>query len=231
MEEELSSILTTLNIKSKIINQGPFTIQLTNYKDKELILILSGIGKVNAAIASQYLIDKFSPNFIINVGVAGNLTDYLTFGDVVIASDLVQHDMDATAFGDPLGQIPRMDVFAFHSDSRLVNKCINISQNNMFKKIVGRIISGDQFIDNHEQVKFLHHTFNALACDMESAAVAQVAHLNKIPFIIIRALSDQAGQNNIKASHSFSELKEMSANRASIIVQQLLSTILVPELL
>ncbi len=222
MEEELSSIIKILNLKTKILKKGIFTINIAKYKDKKLILILSGIGKVNAAIATQYLIGEFKLNFILNVGVAGSLSTALTFGDVVIATDLVQHDVDATAFGYPLGQIPRIDAFSFSADNKLIEKYFNSSHNNPFKIVAGRIISGDKFIDNHEQVIFLKDTFNALACDMEAAAIAHVAHINKIPFIIIRALSDQAGQDNSNANDVFLTLKEMAANQASTVVKQLL---------
>ncbi len=222
MEEELLSIIKILNLKTEIIKRGVFTINIAKYKGKKLILILSGIGKVNAAIATQYLIDEFKLNFILNVGVAGSLSKDLTFGDVVIATDLVQHDVDATAFGYPLGQIPRIDSFSFSADNKLIEKYFNSSHNNPFKIVAGRIISGDKFIDNHEQVIFLKDTFNALACDMEGAAIAHVAHINKISFIIIRALSDQAGQDNSNANDIFLTLKEMAANRASIVVKQLL---------
>lgn len=220
MEEELQSILKSLNINAKSKKNNHFIIYEANYKNKHLILILSGIGKVNSAIATQYLINIYSPDIIINIGVAGNLSDDLTFGDVVIANDLIQYDVDATAFDYPLGQIPRMNIFSFESD-KLLLKLASKNYNHNYKKSIGRIVSGDRFIHDPLQAEFLKKHFNALACDMEGAAIAHTAYLNKIPFIVIRALSDNAGLNNNSAKHSFLELKEMAASRAADIAKEL----------
>ncbi|MFN7095118.1 MAG: 5'-methylthioadenosine/S-adenosylhomocysteine nucleosidase, partial [Burkholderiales bacterium] len=110
MEEELTSILQHLNLTCQINQEYGLVLQKAQYLQHELAFILSGIGKVNAAIHSQFMINQFNPDYVINVGVAGSLSPDLTFGDVVIANDLIQHDIDVAAFGIPLGQIPRMDV-------------------------------------------------------------------------------------------------------------------------
>lgn len=227
MEEELTSIITSLNLAIEIKQDNNFTMQLANLKQYQLILLLSGIGKVNAAMCTQYVIDKFAPKYIINVGVAGGLSNDLTFGDVVVADDLVQYDMDVTAFNMPLGQIPRLDTFSFASDTTLLAHVNNLKPDN-YTINVGRIISGDQFIDDQEKAKQLHVQFKALACEMEGAAVAQVCYLNKVPFIVVRALSDMAGQSDSHkdAAQIYKELKDMVAHRSAIVVSQILMQII-----
>jgi adenosylhomocysteine nucleosidase len=224
MEEELSSIINAVGINCTIITDKGFNTHVGFYNSHELILILSGIGKVNAALHTQYLIDEYKPDCVINVGVAGGLSDDLDFGDVVIAEDLVHHDMDITHFGVPLGQIPRMDVFSFASDQKLLNIAKNISHDG-FKAVVGRIASGDQFIDSAKDANYIRDTFNAIACEMEGVAVAHVCHVNQLPFLVVRALSDKAGSDGGVAIHSFNELKDMSAARASLVVKALLTNI------
>jgi adenosylhomocysteine nucleosidase len=163
------------------------------------------------------------PDCIVNVGVAGNLSKYNTFGDVVIATDLVQHDMDVVAFGIPLGQVPRMDVFAFQP-SELFLKVANLIKIPDAKIILGRIVSGDQFICDVTKATFLADHFNAVACEMEGAAVAHVCHVNNVPFLIVRALSDMAGHEG-DAVHSYTTLIDMAASRSSEVVRQLLNLV------
>ncbi|MCC2645798.1 MAG: 5-methylthioadenosine/adenosylhomocysteine nucleosidase, partial [Burkholderiales bacterium] len=127
MLEELESTIASLGIVCNVNEYGPFAVYTANYNTHELIFILCGIGKVNAALHTQFIIDKFTPNYVINVGVAGSLKPELSFGDVVVANDLVQHDVDVTAFGIPLGQIPRMDIFAFKSNEYLLELARNIA--------------------------------------------------------------------------------------------------------
>ena len=187
--------------------------------------LVSGIGKVNAALATQIMLSNFTLEVVINVGVAGSLSPDLGFGDVVIADDLVEHDFDITAFGVPLGQIARMDTFAFAADVAL-NTLLLAAQHllPLNKLISGRIISGDQFIDDIARAEFLQQQFNALACEMEGAAIAHVCYLNKMPFAVIRSLSDRAGLDGA-AIHSFNELKIMAAQRAALVVRYLLESL------
>lgn len=224
MEEELTSIVQNLGVETKHISfKSGFNVYTAKYGIHELAFILCGIGKVNAAIHTQQLIDSYSIEYLINLGVAGSLSPELTFGDVVIARDLVEHDMDVSGFGLPLGQIPRMNVFAFGSDLFLLECGAKIEVKN-HKIVMGRIVSGDQFIDNKVKAGVIHKQFDALACEMEGAAIAHTCHVNNIPFIVVRALSDMAGREDT-AAHSFEELKVMAANRSSNVVKQLLDLI------
>ncbi|HLX53666.1 MAG TPA: 5'-methylthioadenosine/adenosylhomocysteine nucleosidase [Aquella sp.] len=224
MEEELESIIASIGGSNDVTKYGEFEVHHAKYNNHELIFILCGIGKVNAALHTQFIIDKFTPDYVINVGVAGGLTTELNFGDVVIANDLVQHDMDVTAFGIPPGQIPRMDVFSFKCSEHLLELARNIDHQD-FKVQIGRICSGDQFIEDKVKADTIRTTFEAVACEMEGAAVAHVCHVNKMPFLVVRSLSDKAGTDDKAAIHSFDDLKDMVAHRSSQIVKQLLQKI------
>lgn len=221
MKEELSSIVSHLVLSLEVEEGNTFKCYTASYNNIDLVLVLCGIGKVNAAAYTQYIITKYLPDYVINVGVAGGLSAKLNFGDLVIATDLVHHDMDVTAFDLPLGQIPRMGVFAFACDTFLINHA-NAFTGVDYQVVTGRVITGDQFIDDTHKAKCLNEQFNALACEMEGAAIAQVCHINQVPFLVIRSLSDMAGQHDKAAIHSFKELKDMVADRSSAVVVHLL---------
>ena len=221
MEEELNAIIQGLHLETITKEYHKLTVVCATYNGHELYLVLCGIGKVNAAIHTQKLISGVTLDYVINVGVAGNLAKDLDFGDVVIATDLVHHDMDVTVFNLPLGQVPRMDVFAFPCAKDLLALTDNIKSTDC-KIQKGRIASGDQFIDNRAKAQFIHQEFNALACEMEGAAIAHTCYLNQIPFLVIRSLSDKAGNEEWQAVHSYEELKDMAAMRASFVVKELL---------
>ena len=224
MEEELAAIeaAVSLNLVAKL-DKASNSYAEYKFGEHTIILVVSGIGKVNAAVTTQILIENFAVDAIINVGVAGSLTRKLGFGDVVIATDLVEHDFDITAFGVPLGQIARMDTFSFAADTKLntLLEQVNLVDNQL---VLGRIVSGDQFIDDAAKAKFLNEHFGALACEMEGAAIAHVCYLNQKPFAVVRALSDMAGQSG-SGAHSFEELKHMAATRAALVVKNLLENI------
>lgn len=225
MEEELAEIQKLIELPLiKTIEKASNTYFQYSDSKNNIIAVVSGIGKVNAAITTQVLLDSFAIDAVINVGVAGSLTKDLQFGDVVIASDLVEHDFDITAFGVPLGQIARMDTFSFVSNDELNQKILNSITLDGSRVMIGRIVSGDQFIDDAKKAQFLNEQFNALACEMEGAAIAHVCYVNKIPFTVIRALSDMAGQDGL-AIHSFNDLKYMAANRAALVVKNFLGNI------
>jgi len=221
MEEELASIIKALGVNANDSKPSKFDVKTTQYHGHELVFIMCGIGKVNAALHTQYLIDMFNPEYVINVGVAGCLTQDLEFGDVVIADDLVQHDMDITAFGLPIGQIARMDTFSFKCDSKLRDIAKGMTHPD-FRVVTGRIATGDQFIESKVKATWIKETFGALAGEMEGASVAHVCHVNKVPFLVVRSLSDKAGMDDKEAIHSFDQLKDMVAIRSSLVVKQLL---------
>ena len=161
---------------------------------KEVVVVRSGIGKVNAAVCSQILVDRFGVEAIVNTGIAGSLRAEINIGDIVLSTDSVQHDMDATGFGYPAGQIPRMDTFAFPADEKLLNLakecCARVNPD--IQAFTERVVSGDQFISDKEKKQWLTETFDGSCTEMEGAAIAQVCYLNHIGCLIIRAISDKA---------------------------------------
>lgn len=161
---------------------------------KEVVVVRSGIGKVNAAVCSQILVDRYHVDAIVNTGIAGSLRNEINIGDIVLSKDTLQHDMDATGFGYPVGTIPQMDNSVFEGDSSLIETARECC-GQVVPEIgvhVGRVLSGDQFISDKAKKAWLTETFDGYCAEMEGAAIAQTAWLNNIPFLIIRAISDKA---------------------------------------
>ncbi|NNJ31027.1 5'-methylthioadenosine/adenosylhomocysteine nucleosidase [Lacrimispora defluvii] len=183
-------------------------------KGLETVVVRCGIGKVNAAICTQILADHYHVTAVINTGIAGSLKNEINIGDVVLSTDVVHHDMDATGFGYPAGQIPQMKEFSFHADEKLRNLAENCCKEvnpevGIFK---GRVVSGDQFVSDRVKKTWISDTFQGFCTEMEGAAIAQTAHLNHIPFLIIRAISDKADDS---ANMDYSEF-EQKAVKASV---------------
>ncbi len=158
------------------------------------VVVRSGIGKVNMAICTQILIDLFHVEALINTGVAGGLYSELSIGDIVLSSEAMQHDMDATGFGYQKGEIPRMDTYIFKADEELIKVAKEACEtvNSDIHCFVGRVVSGDQFIQSSEKKEQLIRDFGGYCAEMEGASMAQVAFLNQVPFLVIRAISDNA---------------------------------------
>lgn len=160
---------------------------------QEVVCCECGVGKVNAAMSAQIMIDRYHPDLIINSGIAGSLSKEIRIGDLVIADDCVQHDMDGAELGDPLGQIQFNDELRTYlpADTAIADMlekaCAAIPDTAVFR---GRIASGDVFIASRDRRKRIADTFNAIACEMEGAAVGQVCYRNEIPFTILRCISD-----------------------------------------
>ncbi len=190
-------------------------------EDHEAVIVQSGIGKVNAAVCAQILIDRFETDAIINTGVAGSLRAEINIGDLVLSTDAVQHDMDCRIFDYPIGQIPQMDVFAFPADPYLRQqaKRLCMEVNSDIAVYEGRILSGDQFISDHEKKEWLYSTFHGSCAEMEGAAVAQTAFRNHIPFLIIRAISDKADDS---AAMDYSEFESQAAIHSANLVRALI---------
>ncbi len=162
--------------------------------DKNLVVVRSGIGKVNAAICCQILINIYKIDAVINTGIAGSLRNEIDITDIVLSKDTLQHDMDATGFGYDKGVIPRMERSTFLGDEKLIKLAQEVC-----KKVipevgvhVGRVVSGDQFISDDKKKTEIVENFGGYCTEMEGAAIGQVAYLNQIPFLIIRAISDKA---------------------------------------
>lgn len=163
-------------------------------KGKEVVVVRSGIGKVNAGLCSQILADRYHVDGIINTGIAGSLRNEINIGDIVLSTVAVQHDMDATGFGYEVGQIPQMDMKEFPADDRLRELAVRCCEkaNPDIRTFCGRVASGDQFINSKEKKNWIRDTFDAYCTEMEGAAIAQAAYMNGIPYLVVRAISDKA---------------------------------------
>lgn len=193
MSEELEILLESMSLEDKKVKAN-MTFNKGKLWGKDVVAVVCGIGKVNAAICTQILVSEYGVDKVINVGVAGGIGKDIYPGDIVVADNLVEHDMDTTAFGDPCGQIPRLDTFDFKCDKELVEAarkaCESISSD--IHTFVGRIVSGDQFVASLEKIQWLEQEFEALSCEMEGASIAHTCYLNNIPFVVIRSISDNA---------------------------------------
>lgn len=161
---------------------------------KSVVVVQSGIGKVNAGVCAHILADTFQVDAIINTGVAGSLRNEINIGDIVISKSAVQHDMDVTPLGYEKGQIPGLAVKAFPADEELMLLAVKTCQevNTDIQVYTGIVATGDQFIASREVKNSIIETFDGSCTEMEGAAIAQAAWLNKVPFVIIRAISDKA---------------------------------------
>ncbi|WP_367568761.1 5'-methylthioadenosine/adenosylhomocysteine nucleosidase [Lacrimispora sp.] len=190
---------------------------------KEAVVVRSGIGKVNAAICTQILADHYHVAAVINTGIAGSLKNEINIGDVVLSTDVVHHDMDATGFGYPAGQIPQMKEFSFSADEGLRNLAFTCCQevNPEVGIHMGRVVSGDQFISDRVKKNWIAETFGGFCTEMEGAAIGQAASLNSIPFLIIRAISDKADDSaNMDYSEFEAKAVKHSVNLILAMVKQ-----------
>lgn len=196
-----------------------------NIENQLCVLVECGVGKVNAARTTQIMIDKFNPSYVINVGTAGGLTNELKVKDIVIGKDLVQHDFDITGVGDyEKGEIARTGKY-FECDKRLIKLCketIEELKNRKFNIKIGRIVTGDWFASDKNKAMQIQKDFDADCIEMEGASIAQVCFLDKIPFLVIRGISDTQNGNNKIDFHTY--LEDVSKT-ASEILQNLIKKI------
>ena len=191
---------------------------------KKVVVVRSGIGKVNAGICAQILADVFSVDAIINTGIAGSLNKNINIGDIVLSTDVVQHDMDATGFGYRKGQIPQMPVFFFNADDNLRRLAAEVCRevNPDIQVFEGRIASGDQFACDQDVKNRIVSEFSAYATEMEGAAIGQAAYLNEIPFLVVRAISDKADGS---AQMDYSEFEKAAVDHSVRLTLNMLARI------
>ena len=223
MEDEVAQLKKNMEIE-ETTEVASLSFCRGKLSGREVVVVRSGIGKVNAAICTQILVDQFHVDEIINTGIAGSLDAEIDIGDIVISTDAVEHDMDASIFGDPIGQIPQMDTFSFPADESLVKlaKEVNEKANPDVHTWIGRVVSGDQFVSSGEKKEQLIRVFDAKCTEMEGAAIAHAAYLNKISCVIIRAISDKADNSAVVDYPAF----EAAAIRHSVrLIEALVSEI------
>lgn len=218
MNEEVELYLASLK-NTKETNIAGFNFASGNLSEKNVVIVKSGIGKVNAALCAQMLIHRFDVSSIIFTGVAGALNPNLNIKDIVISEDSIQHDIDAKSLGFEKGQIPFTDLRFFKADTSLINIALSAAESIGLKAMKGRILTGDQFITDQEHSISLRKEFDGDCIDMESAAVAHVCELNTTPHVIIRSISDKADHS---ASVDFAEFCKEAAENSFKLVSEIL---------
>lgn len=217
LDEEVQTVINSCNIKCTENALGTCFYE-GSLGDANVVVVRCGVGKVNSAIAAQRLIDVCGCDAIINIGVAGSINNTVRKNHVVLSTELLEHDMDAL---EGAGVIPRMDSSVFVSDDCLLEEaraaCEKVVAPGCFH--LGKIVSGDQFINSSEKKKWLESTFGALCAEMEGAAIAHTCTLNNVPFLIMRSISDLADED---AQDSFEEMKEEAIDYTSSVLLEMI---------
>ena len=205
----------------QMVSQTGMDFYVGTLAGKEVAVVQCGVGKVNAALCTQILADKFNVSAIINTGIAGSLQAEINIGDVVLSEDAIYHDMDVTVFGYAAGEVPGIGRASFPADRRLIEiaqeSCREANPDiNVF---VGRVVSGDQFIMSREKKNWIKEQFDGCCTEMEGAAIAHGAWRNEIPFLIIRAISDKADDS---ANMTMDEFEPLAIRHTVNLLMELL---------
>ena len=222
MEEEVNEILKYVNLNNTSELQG-YKFYEGTISGKDIVLMQSGIGKVNSTLSTTLLFTNYDVDYVINVGSAGGLNLSQNVGDIVISDAVAHHDVDVTAFGRAWGEVPGMPLF-FKPDEYLCSKVKDIIEQNEYTCHTGLIVSGDQFICKSEQVDTIQSHFKGAMCaEMEAASIAQVCHVFNKKFIILRSLSDifNKGENSVQ----FDEYLKKASRASAKICKDLVSVL------
>jgi adenosylhomocysteine nucleosidase len=215
MDAEVTSLLESLtDAKTEVI--ADMTFVSGKLGETEAVVVKCGMGKVNAAICAHTLINRYGVTKVINTGVGGTLTDKLGIGDLAVSAAVVQHDMDTSPLGDPVGLISGINVIEMAADSAMVEKVCAICEQKGIRHYCGTIASGDQFIASREKKDWIVSAFSGIACEMEGASVGQVCYVNKVPFVILRAISDSADGGACEDYPTFA--KNAAKTSASVVL-------------
>ena len=187
---------------------------------REAVLAVCGVGKVFAALCAQTMILRYGVDAIINTGVAGTLSGELSIGDIAVAADVVQHDMDTSPLGDPVGLISGLNIVHMKTNSALADAVVNAIDRLGGKSLRGTIATGDVFVADAAKKAYIRDTFGAIACEMEGGAIGQVCTVNEVPFVIIRAISDGG---NEESPMDYPTFVKMAAARSAAVVQAVLA--------
>ncbi len=223
MDEEVAKIKSQMTEVS-VIKKASLDFYKGLLQGVPVVVVRSGIGKVNAALCTQILVDDFQITSVINTGIAGSLRAEINIGDIVLCTDALEHDMDAVAFGYPVGQIPRMDTLSFEADEKL-RSVAKVSCEKVLPELSvfeGRVVTGDQFVSNGEKKQWLLDTFGGYCTEMEGASIAHVAYSNSIPFLIIRAISDKADNS---ASMDYPAFEAMAIDNSVKLLMEMIGNL------
>ncbi len=205
---------TTENISGVTFTRG------TLY-GKDVVTAVCGVGKVFAAICAEAMIIKYNPEVIINTGVAGTLTDKLNICDVAVSTAVVQHDMDTSPLGDPVGLLSGINIVNIPADAKLCEKIAACVEKVGVKCVMGTIASGDQFINSSEKKAYIRENFDAVCCEMEGGSIGHVCYVNNTPFAVIRAISDGAGDDSHMDYPTFARMAaQKSAEAVKLFVKE-----------
>ena len=214
----------TEGLIAEMTDKKTHTVSGVNYTEgtlcgRDVVVATSGVGKVFAAICAEAMILRFGVTALLNTGVAGGLTPMLEVGDVVVADSVVQHDMNTTALGDPKGLISGINVVKIDADKHLLKALCEATAELGYNGIVGTVASGDLFVTKQTTKEGLVADFDAVACEMEGAAIGHVAFVNNIPFAVLRAISD--GGDGME----YSEFVPLAAKTSVAITKEFLKRV------
>lgn len=221
MDEEVELLIKEMKNK-KVYNYTKMNFYQGKINTKDVVIVRCGIGKVNAAVCTQVLLDKFDIKYVINTGIAGSLDNSIDIGDIVLSRNSIQYDMDVRAFGYNIGQVPRMDVLSFDSSEYLIRKTSDVCENIGINNFIGTVVTGDTFVSDNNHKERLKKEFSGLCTEMEGAAIGHVCYLNDIEFIIIRSISDKADDSS---SLDYKEFEKIAISNSVNIVNNLLKEI------
>lgn len=221
MDLEVEHLKSEMQI-SRIVDKAGMEFYTGTLKGVDVVIVRSGIGKVNAGLCAQILADVFQVTRIINTGVAGSLNAKLDIGDILISRDALYHDVDVRIFGYQLGEVPQMGCREFKADKAMIDAAVSSCKevNPDIHVEVGRILSGDQFISDKAKKETLITDFQGDCTEMEGAAIAHSAYLNKIPFVIIRAISDKADDS---AEMDYPTFEREAAKHSAKLVEHMIT--------
>ncbi len=217
MDIEIKQVSKLIN-NPQICEIGKTRFIRGQYKNIELIVAKCDPGKVNAAICTQTLILKFEPNQIINIGVAGG-TENMKIGDVAVATSLVQHDVDTSLIGDPVGLISGINIIKLPASKIIADDLVKATKQSGICAYMGIFATGDQFVER-EKINLIKNQFNADIVDMEGAAIAQACYRSDVEFGAIRVISD-----NGNAQVEYEKFKYEAADRCEKVIEHYLNLI------
>jgi len=220
MDEEIALYLQAMG-ETKSATKAGITYHEGSFQGQTVVLCKSGVGKVNASVCTQILIDQFQVEQVIFTGVAGAVHPDLNIGDIVVSTDCLQHDVDVTPLGFEPGQIPFTDKWVWEADPRLIQLATGAAEaiGGDVRVVTGRVLSGDQFVADRDKVQWFHQQFQAFCTEMEGAAVGQVCSMNGIPFVVVRSMSDKADGS---AHVNFVEFTKLASERSFAMVSHML---------
>ena len=223
MQSEADILLNQMKIERELTVSGK-PVFVGQAFGKNISLCLCGIGKVNAALCVQILADVFQVTHVINTGVAGSLNAALDIGDILVSKDAIHHDMDVRVFGYQLGEVPQMGCREFLADKEMIDAAVASCKevNPDINVRIGRVVSGDQFISSKEVKEHLITAFQGDCAEMEGASIAHGAHLNHIPFVIIRAISDKADDS---AEMDYPSFEREAAKHSARLVEHMIRSL------